>query len=244
MRRKRALRWVKRLLLLGVLAFGGLLLWGYARNHPEDLPWTPLDLSQPVGAFTGRKLAGLGGDAAECRALLKRAGIRFTAVPPRGGEQCGYDDAVRFGSGGALRISYRPGDAAPSCPVAAGLALWEWHVVQPAAIRHLGARVAGIDHFGSYSCRRIYGREDGAWSEHSTANALDVAGFRLEDGRRVVVLKDWEGEGPKARFLKEVRDGACGLFATVLSPDYNAAHRDHFHLDQAARGATGWRGCR
>ena len=47
-----------------------------------------------------------------------------------------------------------------------------------------------------------------------------------------------------AAFLREVRDGACDLFATVLSPDYNAAHADHFHLDQAARGAIGWRGCR
>ncbi|MBU1256939.1 MAG: extensin family protein, partial [Alphaproteobacteria bacterium] len=38
--------------------------------------------------------------------------------------------------------------------------------------------------------------------------------------------------------------GACDLFSTVLSPDYNKAHRDHFHLDQAERGATGWRACR
>ena len=44
--------------------------------------------------------------------------------------------------------------------------------------------------------------------------------------------------------LREVRDGACDLFATTLSPDYNAAHRDHLHLDQAARGARGWRACR
>ena len=41
-----------------------------------------------------------------------------------------------------------------------------------------------------------------------------------------------------------VRDGACDLFATVLSPDYNAAHADHLHFDQAMRGAMGWRGCR
>jgi hypothetical protein len=40
-----------------------------------------------------------------------------------------------------------------------------------------------------------------------------------------------------------VRDGACRLFATVLSPDYNAAHRDHLHLDEAKRGAM-WRACR
>jgi hypothetical protein len=116
--------------------------------------------------------------------------------------------------------------------------------VQPAALRHFGQRVAGIDHFGSYSCRRLYGRDAGAWSEHASARAVDIAGFRLEDGRRISVAADWSGEGAAAAFLREVRDGACDLFATVLSPDYNAAHRDHLHFDHAARGATGWRGCR
>jgi hypothetical protein len=128
--------------------------------------------------------------------------------------------------------------------VAAALALWEWHVVQPAALEHFGRKVAGIDHFGSYSCRRVYGRSEGAWSEHSTANAVDVAGFTLDDGTRISVLNDWDGEGPRADFLHQVRDGACDLFATVLSPDYNRAHSDHLHLDQAERGAMGWRGCR
>jgi len=66
----------------------------------------------------------------------------------------------------------------------------------------------------------------------------------LSDGRRISVVGDWQGDDAKARFLRQVRDGACDLFATTLSPDYNAAHRDHLHLDQAARGAMGWRACR
>jgi hypothetical protein len=60
----------------------------------------------------------------------------------------------------------------------------------------------------------------------------------------VSVVNDWTAGGAEAAFLREVRDGACRVFATVLSPDYNAAHRDHLHFDQAARGARGWRGCR
>jgi len=116
--------------------------------------------------------------------------------------------------------------------------------VQPAAWRRLGARVVAIEHLGSYNCRRLYGRPSGDWSEHAHANALDVAAFRLADGRRVAVVKDWTGGGAKAAFLRDVRDGGCRLFATVLSPDYNAAHRDHLHLDQAPRGALGWRACR
>jgi len=227
-----------------LLAFAGFLAWGYARNHPEDLPWTELDLARPVGAFTGRKLAALGEDPGQCRILLRRAGIRFVALPARAAGRCGYDDAVRFSPGGALALAWRPAGLGTSCPVAAGLALWEWHVVQPAALRHFGIKVAAVEHYGSYSCRRLYGRAEGAWSEHSSANAVDIAAFRLADGRRIAVAADWKAEGPRSRFLHDVRDGACRLFATTLSPDYNAAHRDHLHLDQAERGALGWRGCR
>jgi hypothetical protein len=57
-------------------------------------------------------------------------------------------------------------------------------------------------------------------------------------------LHGWTGGNAEAAFLREVRDGACRIFATVLSPEYNEAHRDHLHFDQAARGARGWRGCR
>jgi hypothetical protein len=240
----RWLKWLKGLLLLAAAAFLALLLYGYGRSHPEDMPWGELDLTRPVGAFTGRKLTALGGEGERCRALLREAGVRFTPLPARRSGQCGYDDALRFGRGGALEIGWRPADLGTSCPVAASLALWEWHVVQPAALEHLSSKVAAIDHFGSYSCRRIYGRSEGAWSEHATANAVDIAAFRLADGRRIGILSDWEEGGAEARFLRAVRDGACDLFATVLSPDYNAAHRDHLHFDQARRGEMGWRGCR
>lgn len=239
-----ARRVVTAILATVVLGTALLVLPATLRARPQDWPWTPLDLGEPVGLSTGRKLAALGDDFPQCRALLDRAGVRYTALPPRHDGECGYDDAVRFAPGGARRIAVSPASLGVACPVAAALSVWEWQVVQPAAERIFGTEVAGIDHFGSYSCRRMYGRETGAISEHATANALDVAGFTLADGRRITVARDWRGEGDDARFLREVRDGACGLFATVLSPDYNAAHRDHLHLDQADRGATGWRACR
>jgi hypothetical protein len=225
--------------LLAALAAAGLTISDYARRHPENVPWAALDLRRPIGTFTGRKLAALGQDPARCRALLAEAGLRFTALPARAdGPQCGYADAVRLRGGGAL-----PGDVGTACPVAAALVLWEREIVQPAARRHFGRPVAAIDHYGSYGCRRLYGREQGGWSEHARANALDIAGFRLADGTRIAIAADWRDPGAKGRFLREVRDGACALFATVLSPDYNQAHSDHFHLDQAARGG-GWRACR
>lgn len=223
-----------------------LLLYAMARNRPQDLPWTELDLGKPVGLFTGRKLAGLTEDFPACRKALDKAGVRYTALAPLSEQagKCGYADVVRFASGGARRIRFAPGDLGVSCPVAAALAVWEWEVVQPAAQRHFGQKVAEIEHFGSYNCRRMYNREGASWSEHSTADAVDVSAFRLADGTRITLVGDWAGKGSRARFLRDVRDGACGLFSTVLSPDYNAAHRDHFHLDQAERGEMGWRACR
>jgi hypothetical protein len=237
-------RWTWRLLVVAGLALAALLAWTTLRGRPQDLPWTPLDLGEPVGLFTGRKLAGLGDDFPKCRALLDRAGVRYTALAPLSDGQCGYADGVRLREGGARAIGFAPKGLGVACPVAAALAVWEWQVVQPAAQRLLGTRVTRIRHFGSYSCRRLYNRDAGAFSEHSTADAIDVAGFALADGRTISVVGDWQGDGDAATFLRTVRNGACPLFATVLSPDYNAAHRDHFHLDQAARGEAGWRACR
>lgn len=39
----------------------------------------------------------------------------------------------------------------------------------------------------------------------------------------------------EATFLKRLHGGACTLFATVLGPEANEAHRDHFHLDMKVR---------
>jgi hypothetical protein len=40
---------------------------------------------------------------------------------------------------------------------------------------------------------------------------------------------------PKARFLRAIHQGACGIFKTTLGPDSNNDHRNHFHYDLAAR---------
>lgn len=238
-------RQATRVILWGLVLLAiGFALYALVRNRPQDLPWRPLDLSEPVGMFTGRKLAGLADDFPRCRQLLEQAGVHYLPLAPLVSGQCGYADGVRLTAGGARAIRFSPRDVGTSCPVAAALAMWEWQVVQPAVRRHFDSAVVRIEHFGSYNCRRMYGRSSGDWSEHAAANALDVAGFVLANGKRVTVVGDWKGGGERAAFLREVRDGACGLFSTVLSPDYNAAHRDHLHLDQARRGAMGWRACR
>ncbi|HEX8445728.1 MAG TPA: extensin family protein [Sphingomonas sp.] len=239
---RRSIGWAAGLLLAAMTL---LIIWAGVRGKPQDLPWTPLDLGAPIGMATGRKLTGLDEDFAGCRALLDRAGVRYTTLPPRrDAPRCGYDDALRLTAGGARRIALSPADVGMACPVAAAMTMWEWDVVQPAAQRTFGSPVIEIAHYGSYNCRRIAGRDVRNWSEHATADALDIAGFRLADGTRITVARDWRDGGAKAAFLHKVRDGACRLFATTLSPDYNAAHADHLHLDQASRGSIGWRACR
>jgi hypothetical protein len=121
------------------------------------------------------------------------------------------------------------------------LALWERHTLQPAAQRHFGARLVRIEHAGSYACRNINHAATGRLSRHATANALDVSAFSIAGGRRASVLRDWaatdaNGFAPSAAFLRDARDGACRFFNGVLGPQYNAAHRDHFHLDRGSWG--------
>lgn len=245
-RRPRLGCWLVLALIAIVAAFGWREFLRMMREHPEQFPWTDLSLNDPIGPFTGIKLADLTSEPRRCLILLRRAGLAETAFEQRVPDErrCRVADGVRIRPEDRRSIDYAPGGLVTSCPVAAALALWERDAVQPAARLHFGQRVTQIDHAGSFSCRRLYGRADGRFSEHATADAIDILGFRLADGRRVSVLRDWHGDPAKEAFLRATRDGACDLFSTVLSPDYNAAHADHFHFDQAERGAMGWRLCR
>jgi hypothetical protein len=195
---------------------------------PQQTPWGALSLDQPIGPFTDMKLSRLNNSRAQCTALLQESEVEFTPVSDEtSGERCGFTNVVN------LERSVTPYSAPVrlTCPGAAALYLWERDIVQPAAEFHLGARVERIEHYGTYSCRRVNGAATGRMSQHATANAIDIAGFRLTDGRLVMVRTGWSGDTAESRFLHEVRDGACRTFRGVLSPDYNAAHHDHFHLD-------------
>ena len=240
-RRKRRSR--GRVTIVALIVLPAIMLAvQHFRGRPQDLPWTRLDLAEPIGLFTGAKLAALGTDYPQCRALLDRAGVQYARLAPVSAGQCGYDDAVRLDPGGSRTIALDPAKPGMACPVAAALAMWEWNIVQPAALRRFGSRVVAIEHFGTYNCRDIAG--SAMLSEHAHARAIDIAGFELANGKRITVARNWSGDDAEALFLHDIRDGACRLFATTLSPDYNAAHRDHLHLDQAMRGGVAWGVCR
>ena len=234
--RKRAALLRPDRIALGLLILGGLALAlrGWLHDHPQHNPWAPLELAHPPGWASAMKLAALRDDPAACRAVLSRGEVAFTALPPQGEGQCRRADRTAL-TGSAIA----PAAPQMTCPVAAGLELWLRHSVRPAAEELLGSRLVRVEHIGTYNCRRIGGGDDGAWSEHASGNAIDIAAFVLADGRRISVLEDWDGSAEEQAFLRQVRDGACQSFATVLSPDYNAAHADHFHFDQPARMVGG-----
>jgi len=222
---------------LFAIVVAAAVTWPYWPTVPPRwLPWTPLDIADAPNMLTGIKLARLGSDGVACRAVLHTAGIGFEPVPDRStGPGCGFENAGRAGRG--LTIS---GSVTATCPLVVSWALFERHALQPAAERHFGSRVSTARHYGTYACRNVYGRNSGRRSQHATANAIDIAGFTLDDGTTVSLQRDWNGpDGDKAAFLADVRDGACRFFRGVLGPDYNAAHRDHFHFDRGR-----WNACR
>lgn len=195
---------------------------------PQDNPFKPLDLTVKPGIVTGFKLDSLTHDKPLCFTLLDRAGVEYTRLDkPSDTPACGIADGL------TLEKSLTPysGALTISCRLAATLYMWERHVVIPAAEELLGQRVKRIETLGAYSCRRVNNEKAGRWSEHAHGEAVDISGFTLEDGTRILVKDAFRNTDARGAFLRRVRDQACGLFSTTLSPDYNALHADHLHLD-------------
>ncbi len=205
---------------------------GWLAEHPQHDPWAPLDLNDPPGWATETKLLTLRNDPQTCREVLARSEVAFTALPAAGQDACRREDRTVMDG-----LPLSPAPPPITCAVGAGLHLWLRDIVQPAAQEILGTEVTRIEHYGAYSCRRLYGRSEGAWSEHATGNAIDIAAFVDAGGNRISLAADWDanGQSKEARFLNRVRDKSCDLFSTVLSPEYNQAHHDHFHFDQSPR---------
>lgn len=168
-------------------------------------------------------------DLEACRAALLASGFETAALPDLDGPgACGYENAVEL----TASTDAHSEPLAANCALTAAFALWERDVVAQTAARRFGQPVAEIQLAGpAYSCRRVAGRADRRLSEHARGNAVDIRGFVLADGREISIARGWRGDAGERAFLREIRDGACGHFAAVLSPDYNRAHRDHFHFD-------------
>ncbi len=170
-------------------------------------------------------------ETAQCLADLRELHVSFQVLPDREtGPGCGLNGTVKLVDIGVPVANL----TAVRCGAARAFIGWTRNAVAPAAYQMLGSELARVDSMGSYACRNIVGsaRNTSRRSGHAIANAIDVGGFVLKDGRRITLLNDWNSSDPQVRqFLQTIRASACKRFGTVLSPDYNAAHRNHLHLE-------------
>lgn len=142
-------------------------------------------------------------------------------------------------------------EATLTCPMAAALHGWISKSVKPAAERRLKTGITEIRTATSYACRRRNNSSSGKMSEHSKANALDMAGFSFARQQAGVTVGggNW-GEGllsvlglsKQGSFLDDIRKDACSFFTTVLGPGSDPSHGDHFHVDVLQRKG-GYRIC-
>lgn len=151
---------------------------------------------------------------------------------------CGASRPFEMAAADGGRVAFEP-PALLRCPMIPQVDRWVREVVQPAAMRFYGMPLASMKIAASYSCRPMNNVSGGRLSEHGHANALDVSAFGLADGTRVSVKQGWFGSERDRAFLHAVRNGACNGFTTVLSPDHDFNHHDHFHIDLARHGRDG-----
>ena len=228
---------MRRFALVFVLA----LLFAYPASRLGVFDWPraydPLalpDLAHKPNFLTTWQMKLVDANPVDCALVLNRVNVSAVLKADKGtGGNCPVVGAIALEHLWKARLQAED----TRCAIAARLYLWERHVVQPAAVRILGEPIAEILHFGSFSCRTMRGNSN--MSEHATANAFDISGFRLQSGRLISVKKQWNAESQDSVFLHTVRQGLCENFNLTLSPDYNADHVDHFHVDM------GWiRDCR
>ncbi|MBU2533837.1 MAG: extensin family protein, partial [Alphaproteobacteria bacterium] len=144
------------------------------------------------------------------------------------------DGDVRFEPAATLR-----------CQMVPSIETWVDKVLRPAARRYFGSDIARLKIAASYSCRTRNSQFGASLSEHGKGNAIDISMFYLENGEVISVKSGWHGSEAERRFLRYVHRGACEHFSTVLGPNADRYHHDHFHLDLARHGRRGdYRVCR
>ncbi len=197
---------------------------------------------------------------AACPALMDGR-VKGKLLPPIKEDECGENSPLEITEIGPVALT---APVTINCRMAEALHDWIG-AVDETALGLMQSRLLRVTVSTSYHCRRRNNAPDGKISEHGFTNALDITGFELENGTRLTVLDHWPpvtyedeatseeeaassedgneeagtDEGPLptlAQFLRSTRDDACALFTTVLGPEANALHADHFHLDLGCHG--------
>lgn len=178
---------------------------------PEDRPAAPDRVSAPGSVCRDPDIIG-------------------TALAPIQGrlKGCAIPAPVQVRSVRGVVLS-RP--ATIDCATARALGRWLERGVEP-VFAETGGGVAGLRVAADYTCRTRNNRPGGKISEHGRGRAIDISALKLADGTEIDVLTGWEDDR-YAPLLQQVHRAACGPFGTVLGPEADRYHQDHFHFDTA-----------
>ena len=188
--------------------------------------------SFPTPPATGGGPASGTAEPSPCQLRLGKLAT-FKPLPVLVGPgECGAADAVLLESvtlPDETKVVLTP-PATLRCTMAEQMALWLREDVLPAAVL-LGAPMRALEDYDSYECRGQNHVHGATLSEHGRANALDLRGFKLANGRTVELTdvnvdKEWR---------ESLRASACARFHTVLGPGSDSNHESHIHVDLAER---------
>ncbi|MCR9069954.1 MAG: extensin family protein [Rhodobacteraceae bacterium] len=191
----------------------------------------PPGLEQRVRAVAARQTPSRVAQSGQRGALCGQPGLVGDRLEPITGRisGCGIAEPVRLRAVDGIALTT---PATINCATAEALQSW----VQRTVIPEVGRRGGGVENLrvvASYACRTRNSQAGARLSEHATGNAIDIAAIGLVNGTEISVLRDW-GNGREGRILQSLHRGACGTFGTVLGPNSDRFHRDHFHFDTAS----------
>ena len=140
---------------------------------------------------------------------------------------CGIENAVRVRSVAGITLSQQ---SVMDCGTASALKSW----INKGAKRAVGSKgggLSGLKVAAHYSCRTRNNQPGAKISEHGKGRAIDISGLILNDGRTISVLQGWHNADSQT--MRQAHKSACGPFGTVLGPNADRFHQDHFHFDTA-----------
>jgi hypothetical protein len=177
---------------------------------------------------------------AECHRLLGDTRFDFKPLTPIRKGVCGAPAPIQLKYiNDVPRVEMRPAPTL-TCPLADAIDRWLTEVVQPRAKDLLDANVIRLVNLAAYDCRPRYNNPSARMSYHAWAQAIDIAEFVTAKGEHINVLEHWNANDERGQFLRDVHDGGCKIFGTVLGPEANEAHKNHFHVDMAKRRRTAY----
>jgi hypothetical protein len=141
---------------------------------------------------------------------------------------CGVKNAVKVRSVSGVILSQA---SIMDCGTAKALRKWVNNGLVP-SIGQRGGGVSSIKVAAHYACRTRNNKKGAKISEHGKGRAIDISGVKLKNGEVITVLKGWRS-AKNGKPLKRMHKAACCPFGTVLGPNADRYHQDHFHFDTA-----------